>query len=85
MMGNQENARRDKSGVKKEHYRGSISKPEAIMRLILIIICGLLTTTVLAETVMIEASQDNTLYESEQGAVDCHGERRNCGARSGPG
>ena len=39
------------------------------MRLILIIICGLLTTTVLAETVMIEASQDNTLFESEQGAL----------------
>ena len=55
------------------------------MRLMLIIICSFLSTTVLAETVMIEASQDNTLYESEQGAVDCHGERRNCGARSGPG
>ncbi len=39
------------------------------MRLILIIICGLLSTTVLAETVMIEASQDNTLYESDQGAL----------------
>ena len=39
------------------------------MRLILIITCGLLSTTVLAETVMIEASQDNTLYESSQGGL----------------
>ena len=39
------------------------------MRLMLIIICSFLSTTVLAETVMIEASQDNTLYESEQGAL----------------
>ena len=39
------------------------------MRLLLIMTCGLLSTAVLAETVMIEASQDNTLYGSSQGAV----------------
>ena len=39
------------------------------MRLLLILICGFMSGSVLAETVVIEASQDNTLYENTQGSL----------------
>ncbi|MBT8047082.1 MAG: DNRLRE domain-containing protein [Xanthomonadales bacterium] len=39
------------------------------MRLFLILVCCLLAAPVSAETVVIDASQDNTLYESSQGAL----------------
>jgi hypothetical protein len=39
------------------------------MRTVLILVCGLLSGSVLADTVLIEASQDNTLYQSSQGAL----------------
>lgn len=39
------------------------------MRIFIILIFSIFTGTALAETVTIEASQDNTLYESSQGAL----------------
>ncbi len=39
------------------------------MRTLLILACCSLSASVMAETVMIEATQDNTLYESPQGAL----------------
>jgi len=39
------------------------------MRIFVIIVCGFLSGSVLAETVLLEPSQDNTLYESSQGAL----------------
>lgn len=39
------------------------------MRIFVIIACGFLSGSVLAETVLIEPTQDNTLYESTQGAL----------------
>lgn len=39
------------------------------MRLFVIIVCGFLSGSVFAETVLLEPTQDNTLYQSEMGAL----------------
>ena len=39
------------------------------MRVLLIMVCGILSGTVFAETVLIDASQDNTLFETTEGTL----------------
>jgi hypothetical protein len=59
-----------------EYYRLVDPKSETIMRLFLIMACGILSGSALAETVFVEASQDNTLYEHSQGTLRSNGAGR---------